>query len=196
MPELLPPSASGFERALEASAARLGAVPIPVGDLWNPWRCPARVLPWLAWAVSVDEWNDDWPEATKRRVIAASGEVHRRKGTVWAVRTALRAAGLANAEIEERLTSHWAHFRVVGDLGESLTVEAAAAERVVRLIERYKPVSRYLAEIALRTALEDPVAAPADAAVYTPTRNTLYDGLDQHDGTRAYGAEVGTEVSL
>ncbi|WP_218789976.1 phage tail protein I, partial [Klebsiella pneumoniae] len=26
-------------------------------DLWNPWKCPVKFLPYLAWAFSVDRWE-------------------------------------------------------------------------------------------------------------------------------------------
>jgi len=58
------------------------------------------LLPWLAWACSVDIWDDDWPEDTRRRVIADSYSVHSVKGTVGAVKRALAALG-AEAELVE-----------------------------------------------------------------------------------------------
>jgi P2-related tail formation protein len=50
---LLPPNVSGLERALEQASARVGDIPVPIDPLWNPATCPARLLPWLAWALSV-----------------------------------------------------------------------------------------------------------------------------------------------
>ena len=35
-------------------------------------NCPADVLPWLGWALSVDDWDQDWSEQQKRSAIAAS----------------------------------------------------------------------------------------------------------------------------
>ena len=79
---LLPPNATAGMRAIEQAAARrLAAIDTPVATLWSPATCPAALLPWLAWAFAVDVWDSAWPEATKRSVIAASLEVHRRKGT-------------------------------------------------------------------------------------------------------------------
>ena len=53
MSDLLPPNRTKLEQALERATARLGAVPVPIKDLWNPWRCPVALLPWLAWSLSV-----------------------------------------------------------------------------------------------------------------------------------------------
>ena len=52
-----------------------------------------EILPWLAWTLSVDPWSSDWTEQQKRDAIAASIEVHRRKGTIGALRRALSALG-------------------------------------------------------------------------------------------------------
>lgn len=90
---LLPANASDFERAIEATTAGLSDTPVPLRALWNPETCPVALLPWLAWALSVDDWASDWPEATQREVIAASVEVHRHKGTRGAILRALDAMG-------------------------------------------------------------------------------------------------------
>lgn len=90
---MLPPNASAQEQALQDTIARLGAVPTPIRGMWDPNTCPEHHLPWLAWAFSVDEWNPDWTAAQKRAVIRASFNVHKHKGTVGALRTALNALG-------------------------------------------------------------------------------------------------------
>jgi phage tail P2-like protein len=101
--ELLPPNSTPIERAVDAAlAARLDALAQRVRRLWNPWTCPPKWLGVLAWSLSVDSWRQEWPEATKRAVIAASPLVHRLKGTVAAVRTAAEAvAGAATVQIIE-----------------------------------------------------------------------------------------------
>ncbi|MBJ6889264.1 phage tail protein I, partial [Vibrio cholerae] len=64
-------------------------LPIRIKDLWDPYSCPLSLLPWLAWALSVDEWDDRWPEHIKRQVVQDSFDVHRFKGTPYAVQKAL-----------------------------------------------------------------------------------------------------------
>jgi phage tail P2-like protein len=93
MSDLLPPNATPQERALSDAVARIGNVPTPTRQLWNPQTCPAALLPWLAWAFSVDDWNTEWSEQQKRDVIAASFTVHRSKGTIGAVKASLAALG-------------------------------------------------------------------------------------------------------
>ena len=93
MASLLPPNASTPERALAEALARVSEVPVPVATLWNPDDCPAALLPWLAWAMSVDQWEPDWTEAQRREVIRRAVAVHRVKGTRGALQRAVSALG-------------------------------------------------------------------------------------------------------
>jgi phage tail P2-like protein len=98
---LLPPNATPTERAVEAATSRIAAIPVVIGDIWNPATCPAHLLPWLAWALSVDVWDAGWSEQTQRAVIAASTLVHRRKGTIGAIKAAMAAMGYGDVDITE-----------------------------------------------------------------------------------------------
>ena len=93
MSDLLPINATAQERALSLTTGRLGAVPVPVGELWDPLTCPVGILPWLAWSLAVDPWDSDWTETQKRQAISKSIEVHRVKGTIGALTRALQAIG-------------------------------------------------------------------------------------------------------
>lgn len=106
---LLPHNATPQEVALELTTARVGAVDVPIRDLWNPDTCPTAHLPWLAWALSVDSWEAAWPEEVKRQALRRSVAVHRRKGTPAAVREALEAVGYRDARILEgrHLHAEW-----------------------------------------------------------------------------------------
>lgn len=147
MQSLLPHNATAAERAIEHAGSQAIGITIVEGYT-DPWRCPAALLPWLAWSMSVDEWDPDWPEEIKRQTIAASVEVHRRKGTVWAMRRALQAAGLGDAEIQEGWSAnqydgsfvydgsrthapsdHWAEYRV--KLARPMSIKQAAQARAI-----------------------------------------------------------------
>lgn len=90
---LLPPNATPQEIALAETIARVSDVPVLVRESHNPATCPAQLLPWLAWAASVDEWDPTWTEAEKRGVIANSLFVHQHKGTIGALDRALQPLG-------------------------------------------------------------------------------------------------------
>ena len=81
------PSHAGATQAFElvSLAALLDVMPIDTSaaeTIWDPWNCPAHLLPALANALSVDLWEDGWPEVKKRSVIAASPELHDLKTSI------------------------------------------------------------------------------------------------------------------
>lgn len=84
-PDLLPPNATPFEKAVSGPTGRLMDIPVPIRDLWRWDTCPEEHLPWLAWAMSVDLWNHKWPVEKKRSIIRESFELHRHKGTLWTI---------------------------------------------------------------------------------------------------------------
>ena len=89
---LLPPNQTTLEASL-ANASHMPLTPERIALLWDADRCPAQILPWLAWALSVDNWQPDWTEQEQRDVIRASLYVHRHKGTIGALKKALRPLG-------------------------------------------------------------------------------------------------------
>lgn len=93
MSDLLPINATSQERSIALTTARVSDVPVRVKDVLNPATCPVDVLPWLAWALSVNAWNSGWTEAQKRAVVANSIENHRIKGSVKSVKEAASAFG-------------------------------------------------------------------------------------------------------
>lgn len=97
---LLPPAQTRLEATLGKTMRPIGLTPEVIATLWNPWTIPAPLLPWLAWALSVDEWDSSWTEETQRAVCAASFPVHKLKGTVGAVRRAIDAIGYRTRLIE------------------------------------------------------------------------------------------------
>jgi phage tail P2-like protein len=101
LPEsLLPPNATGLERVAEAVTACVAQVDTVVDLLWNPWTCPENLLPWLAWAMSVDTWRSSWPLPVKRARVAGSLLVQRRKGTARSIADVVGSFG-GSVEITE-----------------------------------------------------------------------------------------------
>ena len=102
---LLPPNQTRLEASL-AHAAALPHTPEVLTQLWDAQHCPVQLLPWLAWALSVDEWDEAWTEAQKRAQVLESIALHRKKGTPWAVKTALAAIGYPVLELIEQRVYH------------------------------------------------------------------------------------------
>lgn len=73
--------------------ARMVDIPMRHRDVWNPSTCPIDVLPWLAWALSIDAWRSTWPEHIKRARVRNAIDIQRRKGTADSVRSVIAAFG-------------------------------------------------------------------------------------------------------
>lgn len=102
---LLPPNHTTLEAAVSLSMAST-LNPETIRHLWNAQTCPVGLLPWLAWSLAVNEWDDQWQAHIKRKVIAESVSIHRQKGSVASVIRALSAAGYPSAQIDERRYGH------------------------------------------------------------------------------------------
>lgn len=156
MKSLLPINSTQLERAIEA--ASVDRTVIPLRSLYNPTTCPVHLLPHLAWAWSVDRWDDRWTEAAKRNAIRASFYIHSRKGTIGALRRVVEPLGYLLEVIEWWQTvpeGPPATFALrVGVLDTGITEEMFS--ELERLIDDAKPVSRHMTglDITLETRLD------------------------------------------
>lgn len=147
--DLLPPKAAPLERRTAQGLAQIERVPIPIRDLHDPDRCPELLLPYLAWERSVDRWDDAWPERTKREVIKASTFIHRRKGTIGALRRVVEPLGYLIRIVE------WWETNPPGPRGtfelEIGTLESGITEELydalVLFLEDAKPASRHITRL-------------------------------------------------
>lgn len=171
-PTLLPPNATPLERAL-AKACAMPHSPEEIRKLWNHRTCPLHLLPWLAWAWSVDEWDTAWTEAQQRAMVGASIKLHKKKGTVWAVREALLRSGLESVRVIEKPAdaAHWAHFDVdVAVVDRPLTEHAI--NRAAALIEENKAQRSVLR--TLRTSLQSSGKVYVGIALQSGDTTTVY----------------------
>ena len=169
---LLPTGSTALEVAAAEACAVIEHTPVPLRKLWNPQTCPVEMLPYLAWAWSVDRWDAKWPEATKRKVVAASAYVHRHKGTIGAIRRVVEPLGYLI-----RITEWWktgdapGTFRLdVGVLDTGISDEMYS--ELERLIDDAKPRSRHL--IGLSINLDVTGGLPVAAASYDGDELTVY----------------------
>lgn len=145
-PDLSPPNATPLEAALARLSGYADHIDASVIEtIWNAWRCPAPLLPHFAWAMSVDAWDEAWPEIVRRQAIADSPEHHRRKGTRGAVDRALALV----APPEAIAITEWWERTPPGRRGTSrvhieadLDAVAATLAKARPLIAGAKPKSR------------------------------------------------------
>ncbi|MCC8379569.1 phage tail protein I [Xenorhabdus sp. PB30.3] len=169
---LLPAGSSPLEVAAAEALSNLAAVPVPIRDLWQPDRCPVRLLPYLAWAWSVDRWDMDWSEKTKRESIKVAMFVHKHKGTIGAIRRVVEPFGYLI-----RIIEWWQNGDAPGtfrlDIGVMDTgITEATYHELERLIFDAKPASRHL--IGLSIQLETGGTAYCAATCYDGDILTVY----------------------
>lgn len=148
---LLPVGSSTLEKRAAECLKQAVENPILIADLINPERCPEPLLPYLAWAFSVDKWDEGWNGETKRLAIHNAFAIHKQKGTIAAIKRVVEPIGYL-IELKE-----WFNMRPQGVAGTfNLTVEVAenglneqTYNELVRLINDVKPVSRHLTQLAI-----------------------------------------------
>jgi phage tail P2-like protein len=169
MTHLLPPNATPAECSISESIGRFAPARL-VETLWNADTCPEAFLPYLAWALSVDDWDSTWPVQMRRDAITQARAIHQKKGTLSAIRLALTVVGHADAEVIERADcvyhdgsatrngyrrrggpSMWATYRVV--LTRPVTLDQSVA--IFEMLDRAKRNCVHLvgldfSEVALR----------------------------------------------
>lgn len=194
MTSLLPHNSTLLERAIEAATADTITAPLRV--LYHPETCPAHLLHQLAWAWSVDRWDENWPEAIKRSVIRSAFYVHSRKGTIGALRRVVEPLGYLIEVREWWQTAPEGQpgtFALqVGVLDQGITEEMY--EELTRLIDDAKPVSRHLTGLAITLSCSGYLRLPMALAegeeidVYPPLARDI-------DVTGTYG-HVGREHQI
>lgn len=148
---LLPGNATELERLTAQALAQIERVPVPLRDLWNPDACPVALLPYLAWAFSVDRWSQAWPESAKRNAIKAAYFIHSRKGTIGALRRVVEPLGYLIEVLEwweELPLGVPGTFRLlIGVLDTGIS--EPMYQELTWLIDDAKPLSRHLVGLAI-----------------------------------------------
>ena len=187
---LLPPGSSALERRLAQACSGISDINVPLRDLWNPWKCPAKFLPYLAWAFSVDRWEENWTETAKRQAVSDAFWIHQRKGTVAAVKRVIEGLGYSMT-----LNEWWevadpaGTFRLEVDLCDIGITEPMIYE-LERIIGDAKPVSRHISQLTLSAstkgvarvgvAIFDGEVTTVYPEGYTPDDSIYYDGMSDY----------------
>ncbi|SFB30574.1 phage tail protein I [Azotobacter beijerinckii] len=150
MSALLPPNASALERALaEASTFDL---PVDLPRLRDVDRCPPELLPWLAWSLHVDGWDNTASVEEKRELIRLSVLLHQKKGTPWALERALATLGL-EVEVIDQARQRARYAELAPDrLDGTWSLDASRHIRPLELAARL-PQLQHWAQFIVRTNL-------------------------------------------
>ncbi|MCN2122309.1 phage tail protein I [Citrobacter portucalensis] len=186
--DLLPPSASRMERVAARVCASLGEVPVPLRQLWNPWTCRADLLPYLAWAFSVDRWDEAWPINTKRKAVADAFYLHKYKGTTGAMRRVVEPFGFF-IRVNEWWNIDTAPGTFTLDIGvEDQGISEETYQELERLISDAKPCSRHMIGMSINLQTSGPhwVGAASylgeEITIYPYINETIISGGTAHEG--------------
>ncbi|HBY7543633.1 TPA: phage tail protein I [Klebsiella pneumoniae] len=189
---LMASGSSVLEQRAAAACSSISDLSVPLRDLWNPWKCPVKFLPYLAWAFSVDRWEETWSETEKRQAVSDAFWIHQRKGTVAAVRRVIETLGYSMTLQEWwKVADPAGTFRLEIDLNDIGITEPMIKE-LERIIGDAKPVSRHISQLTLSlnvTALASIGSAFIDSEVitvyppeYVPDGGIYYDGQQHYSG--------------
>ncbi|HBQ3047635.1 TPA: phage tail protein I [Klebsiella quasipneumoniae subsp. similipneumoniae] len=190
---------SVLEQRAAAACSVISDLSVPLRDLWNPWRCPVKFLPYLAWAFSVDRWEETWTETAKRQAVSEAFWIHQRKGTVAAVRRVIETLGYSMTLQEWwEVADPAGTFRLEIDLNEIGITEPMINE-LERIIGDAKPVSRHISQLMLSAsskgisnigaALFDGEIITVYPAGYQPDESIHYDGIAYYDDNYHYSGD-------
>lgn len=150
---LLPQGSCELEKKAAAIAQYAVRNPIIIADLINPERCPEPLLPYLAWALSVDKWDEKWSDTVKRTAIKQSFFIHKHKGTIGAIKRVIEPIGYLIDFTEWFKTTPpgvAGTFAITVEVPESGLNEQTYNE-LIRLVNDVRPVSRHLTTLAITT---------------------------------------------
>lgn len=136
-------------------------------------------------------------DAERREVIKRAIELHRYKGTIWAIKEALKTIGYPTATITEHVSGHWARFKVTVNIGNN-PVSVQTIADLVKMISEYKNTRSWLDEIALELTLDD-IAEMIDESIENEAiidddgfymgGDFKYNGEFLYDGTKNYSQD-------
>jgi len=131
----------------------------------------------------------------KREIIKRAIELHRFKGTVWAVKEALKTIGYPDAILTEHVgtgAGAWATFRIEIDAGNN-PVSAAAVDELVRMIDEYKNVRSHLLDISYKISFDPDSITLTDESYEGPAvddSDDIYVGGDfRYNGAYTYNGD-------
>ncbi|MDD2870137.1 phage tail protein [Neomegalonema sp.] len=167
---------------------------------------PEEALPLLAWQFDLlgsAGWDLAATPEERRAFIRRSLDLHRRRGTPWAIREAIKAVGYAGADILEGPPGvlhdggqahdasgdhgggfRWATFSVLVELGETKGLSTARIRQMIALIETWKNARSHLVSLGFRARVEDDLDMRDQAAMTAGfAHEDVFPWGRRHDGS-------------
>lgn len=159
---------------------------------------PENVLPLLAWQFDVEGIKGFGLATTtqqKRELIKKGIQLHRYKGTLYAIEESLKSIGFADAVIVEGVNNHWAKFSVRLNIGGQVR-SAAQIQQLKEMVDVWKNARSHLVDVNIEIGITDDITVLADFKNnllaedgLTVGGNFLYNGEFSYNGTKNYGSD-------
>lgn len=140
-------------------------------------------------------------EEQQREVIKKAIELKRYKGTVWAVKEALRTIGYPSAIVSEGVQegpNGWATFSIALDGGNNI-ISASTIQDVLKMVDEYKNVRSHLVGVSFIIDLGSDTVTLTDESTENPSvddedtvrlgSNFKYNGVEQFNGEKNYSSD-------
>jgi P2-related tail formation protein len=149
-------------------------------------------------------------EAEKRELLKGAIELHRYKGTPYAIKLALKKLGFPNCEIIEHIgdtysgdvdfdgtipysTGNWATFRIIYDLGNDKGISAEQTNELAKVVDAYKNARSHLVDIQWKADLVDSVTTTETFSmkmIFSTVTERLIDGINYNGAADYNGAHI------
>lgn len=138
--------------------------------------CPADALPYLAVQFDVEGYKGmKWADTVQKQrdLIKRAIELHKYKGTRWAISESLKVLGYNDVVVDDHLpgiyydatydyngtinysSPHWALFRVIIYIADSFTWTSNLYPDIAILVNEYKNVRSHLVDISAGIGMTD-----------------------------------------
>jgi len=131
-------------------------------------------------------------EADQREILKRAIELHRYKGTEWAIKEALKSIGFADIQLIKTGYDHWAKFGIE-ITNSNFQLTASSFNDLIQMVVEYKRAVCVLMDVTMKLVYEDTLDIGDDDASALPAieaeddlvlSGTLkYDGAGLYDGT-------------
>lgn len=159
-------------------------------------------------------WDLAVTEENKRGLIRGAIELHRRKGTVWAVKESIRRVGFSDVSLVEHVSlggvfyngvytyngtqtyggGFWADFRIKITVPDTVGLSSTDRAKISAMVEEYKNVRSRLVDITFVLLLEETVVTNEDLIIAQDpvgspdymTAGLYYNGVGLYNGAETH----------
>jgi P2-related tail formation protein len=133
----------------------------------------------------------------KREIVKRSIELHRYKGTEWAIMEALKSIGFTDVALVKGY-DHWAKFGLL-ITNQNIQLTASSFNDITAMVEEYKRAVCVLVEIRMTIQVTDALTISDDQAIINEQIQAVdnlflsgalkYDGSAQFDGENSFSGD-------